>query len=60
MMAFAVYNYDKGEYRSDTNYLRWFVFFGEEIDGEYNYIEEELHPCTEVDMAKFYPPENPA
>ena len=60
MMAFAVYNYYKGEYRSDTNYLRWFVHFTDVIDGVKNEIKEELHPCTEVDMAKFYPSENPA
>ena len=59
-MAFAAYNADTGEYISDTNYLRWIVTLGEQIDGEWNEIREELHPCTDLDMAKFYPPENPA
>ena len=60
MMALAVENFDTSEPRSDTNYVRWIVHFVERIDGVYNEMREELHPCTDVDMAKFYPPEDPA
>ena len=59
-MAVAVYNHDKREFRSDSNYLRWLAYFAAETDGNFVEKAEEMHPCTEVDMAKFYPPENPA
>ena len=59
-MAFAVSDFYTGVPKSDTNYLRWVASFQEQIDGVLNEIKEELHPCTEVDMAKFYPSENPA
>lgn len=60
MMAFAVENTSAGGYRSDTNYVRWMVVFKERIDGILSDTVKELHRCTDLDMEKFYPPENPA
>ena len=60
MMAFSATNPETKEHLSDTDYIRWSVSFTEKIGETWNEIDKELHRCTDIDMAKFYPPENPA
>ena len=58
MMAVGVET-TEGEPRSDTNYIRWMVRFVSLIDGVKSETRQYLKPCTDVDMARFDPPENP-
>ena len=57
MIAFSLEDYNTGETKMNTDYVKFYAMYSDMKDGKRGTTEVPLHKCTEEDYSRFYPVE---
>ena len=57
MIAFSLEDYNTGETKMNTDYVKFYAMYSDMKDGVRETTEVPLHKCTEEDYSRFYPVE---
>ena len=57
MIAFSLEDYNTGETKMNTDYVKFYAMYSDMKDGVRDTTEVPLHKCTEEDYSRFHPVE---